>query len=251
VILKGVGRPDDLAFDQAGHLLFTDFYAGTISRVNANGTATVIAHGLAGPEGLVALPNGTLIIAEQSAKRIISLPAGTSTPTVLRKLPGTPSKARCKDGVDGLAYDSTTNTLIVPDSPTGEVYRMSMDGKNLTLLASGIVRPVGAIVTAQGNIYVADECGGAVWQIAPHGKISRITGFSMPDDVAFDSHGKMFVIDLALTVHALIRVNLATNQHEVLVSQGYIEPQGLVIDQSDNIFVSDDYTNTIVEYMPA
>src|SRR5689334_18527356 len=37
VVLKGVGRPDDLAFDQQGHLLFSDFYNGTVNRVNANG----------------------------------------------------------------------------------------------------------------------------------------------------------------------------------------------------------------------
>ena len=29
ILLQGVGRPDDLAFDQSGHLLFSDFYAGT------------------------------------------------------------------------------------------------------------------------------------------------------------------------------------------------------------------------------
>src|SRR5690348_17349508 len=38
VILRGVGRPDDLAFDPQGRLLFSDFYNGTISRVNADGT---------------------------------------------------------------------------------------------------------------------------------------------------------------------------------------------------------------------
>ncbi|HCI80606.1 MAG TPA: hypothetical protein DHW02_13050, partial [Ktedonobacter sp.] len=63
-----------------------------------------------------------------------------------------------KDGVDGIALDPTNNTLIIPDSPTGNVYRMSLDGQSLTLLASGITRPVGAIVDAQGTVYVADEC---------------------------------------------------------------------------------------------
>jgi hypothetical protein len=49
ILLSGVGRPDDLAFDPQGHLLFSDFYNGTISRLNANGTVTVLATGLAGP----------------------------------------------------------------------------------------------------------------------------------------------------------------------------------------------------------
>src|SRR5437870_882209 len=53
VVLQGVGRPDDLAFDQQGHLLFSDFYNGTVSRMNANGSVTVLISGLEGPEGLV------------------------------------------------------------------------------------------------------------------------------------------------------------------------------------------------------
>src|SRR5437660_4857820 len=47
VLLSGVGRPDDLAFDPQGHLLFSDFYNGTVSRLNANGSVTRIVTGLA------------------------------------------------------------------------------------------------------------------------------------------------------------------------------------------------------------
>ncbi len=250
IVLQGGARPDDLAFDQQGRLLFSDFYNGTISRLNADGSVTVIARGLPGPEGLVVLSDGTLVIAEQRAQQIVTLAPGAAAPTLLRKLPGTPSTARCKDGVDGIALDPTTNTLIIPDSPTGEVYRLSLDGKNFTLLTSGIVRPVGAVVDAQGTIYVADECGGAVWQITPAGQKTRIGGFGMPDDLAFDPLGELLVVDLDPKIHALIRYNLATGQKETLDSKGYAEPQGLAIDPQGNVFVSDDVTNRIVEYTP-
>jgi streptogramin lyase len=250
VILSGAVRPDDLAFDQQGRLLFSDSYKGTVSRINAHGSITTILSGLAGPEGLVVLSDGTLIIAEQRTNRILSLAPGANSPTVLRALPGTPSAKPCKDGVDGIAFDATTQTLIIPDSPTGNVYRMSLDGKTLTLLASGIVRPVGAAVDAQGTIYVADECGGALWRITRDGKTMRIGGFGMPDDVAFDQHGNILIIDLKPSIHSLIRMNLATGDRETLASQGFIEPQGLVIDSHDDIFVSDDYANIIVEYIP-
>ncbi len=250
VILSGAARPDDLTFDQQGRLLFSDFYNGTISRINANGTVSSILSGLAGPEGLVVLSDGTLIIAEQRTNRILSLAPGANSPTVLRALPGTPSARPCKDGVDSIAFDATTQTLIVPDSPTGEVYRMNLDGKTLTPLASGIARPVGAAVDAQGTIYVADECGGALWRITRDGKLTRIGGFGMPDDVVFDQHGNILVIDLKPSIHALIRMNLTTGKRETLASQGFIEPQGLVIDSHDDIFVSDDFANIIVEYIP-
>src|SRR5947208_5885323 len=58
VLLTGIRRPDDLALDSQGHLLFSDFYNGTVSRLNGNGSVTVLVTGLAGPEGIVALSNG-------------------------------------------------------------------------------------------------------------------------------------------------------------------------------------------------
>jgi DNA-binding beta-propeller fold protein YncE len=250
ILLSGVGRPDDLAFDPQGHLLFSDFHNGTVSRLNANGSVTVLVTGLAGPEGIVALPDGTMIIAEQRTNRILALAPATKSLTVLRALPGTPGTAPCKDGVDGIALDATTNTLIVPDSPTGNVYRLSLDGKKLSLIASGIVRPVGAVVDGQGTIYVADECGGAVVRITPDGRSTRITGFGKPDDVAFDHHGNLLLIDLQPSIHALIRIRQSTGKHETLASKGFIEPQGLVVDGNDNIYVSDDYANKIVEFKP-
>jgi sugar lactone lactonase YvrE len=250
VLLSGGGRPDDLAFDQQGHLLFSDFYNGTISRLNADGSATKIITGVAGPEGLVVLSNGTLIVAEQRTNRILTLAPGAKSLTVLRAIPGTPSSAPCKDGIDGIALDATTNTLIVPDSPTGNVYRLSLDGKKLTLITSGIVRPVGAVVDAQGTIYVADECGGDVVRITPDGRSTRITGFGKPDDVAFDHHGNLLLIDLLPSIHALIRIRQSTGKREILASKGFIEPQGLAVDENDNIYVSDDYANKIVEFKP-
>ena len=250
LLLSGRFHPDDLVFDPVGRLVFSDVFHGTIDRLNANGSVSVLLSGLASPEGLVFLPNGTLIIAEQQTNRILALSPSSSSMSVLRVLPGFPSSLRCKDGVDGIALDPTTQTLIVPDSPTGNVYRMSLDGKKLTLLASHIVRPVGAAVDARGNIYVADECGGALWKITPGGTTTQMGGFGMLDDVAFDPQGNILVTDLKPSVHALIRVDPATGNHEVLASQGWIEPQGLVVDARGDIYLSDDAANKIVEYIP-
>jgi sugar lactone lactonase YvrE len=251
VLLRGVGRPDDLAFDPQGQLLFTDEINGTISRLNSDGTATVLLIDKGGPEGLVVRPDGTIIYADQITNRIMSLAPGSATPTILRDLPGQHVNAACKQGVDGIAFDPTNNTVIVPDSPTGEVYRMSLDGKTFDRIASGIIRPVGGVVDSTGNIYIAEECGGGVVIIKPDGTVSRMTGFGEPDDIAFDPWGNMLVIDLSPSVHALIRVNLATGQRQTLASQGLIEPQGIALDGEGNIYVADDQANVIVQYTPA
>ena len=191
------------------------------------------------------------MIAEQGPNRILTLAPGALSTRVLRQLPGVPSTAHCKDGVDGIAFDATTNTLIIPDSPTGEVYRLSLDGKTLTLLAAGMVRPVGAAVDAKGNVYVTDECGNALWRITSDGQKTRIGGFGMLDDVSIDNNGMIFVTDLDPAIHALIRFNPVTGTRTTLASKGYIEPQGLVLDQQGNIYVADDFANIIVEYTPS
>lgn len=250
ILLNGVGRPDDLAFDQDGNVLFSDFYNGTISRLNANGKVTVLLRSLAGPEGLVVLPNGRMIIAEQRTNRILSFSPGDPSPTVLRMLPGVPSSAPCKDGVDGIAFDPTNNTIIVPDSPIGVVYSLSLDGQDLTQIASGITRPVGATVDTQGNIYIADECGGKLYKLDTTGKLTSTGGFGMLDDVVLDQHGNVLVTDLRRNIHALIRMNFTTGKREVLAQQGLIEPQGLLIDARDNIYLSDDYANVLIELKP-
>jgi streptogramin lyase len=61
----------------------------------------------------------------------------------------------------------------------------------------------------------------------------------------------VLVIDLQPAIHALIRLNRATGKRETPASQGFIEPQGLVIDAQGNIYVADDYANIIVKYTPA
>lgn len=251
VVLSGNSRPDDLVFDREGRLLFSDPHNGTINRLNADGSVTVILSGINAPEGLVVLSDDTLVLAEQGFNRILTLAPGARTPQILRRLPGTPSTAHCKDGVDGIAYDATTNTLIIPDSPIGEVYRLSLDGKTLTPLASGIVRPVGAAVDAQGNIYVADECGNALWKITRSGQKTRIGGFGMLDDVVIDTDGTILLSDLDPAIHALIRFDPITGARTILASKGYIEPQGIALDQQGDIFVSDDYADVIMKYIPS
>lgn len=250
LLFAGRYRPDDMVFDPFGRLVFSDAFRGVVARLNFDGSVTTLVEGLAAPEGLVYLRDGTLIIAEQQTNRILAFSAANSSLTVLRILPGRPANMPCKNGVDGIALDPTTNTLIIPDSPTGNVYRMSLDGKRLSLLATRIPRPVGATVDPQGNIFVADECGGALWQITPAGRITRIGGFGMLDDVACDHHGNLLVTDLKPTIHALVRIRRLTGRREILANRGLIEPQGLLVDSRDNIYLSDDFANKIVEYTP-
>ncbi len=248
--LHGVWRPDDLAFGPAGNIWFSDGVHGTIDRINADGTVSLLMKGLRRPEGVVVLADNTVVFAEQITNRILSFTPGATTPTLLHKMPGSASSAPCKDGINGIAFDPTTNTLIIPDSPTGDVYRLSLDGKTLTLLVSGMARPDSAVVDKQGTVYIDDQCGGSIWRVPRSGSITHMGGFGMLDDIVIDPHGNLLVTDVSSSIHALIRVNLVTGKREILASQGYEKPEGLLVDAKDDIYLADDDVGKIEEYVP-
>ena len=249
--LHGAWKPDDLTFDSKGTIWFSDGVHGTIDRINADRTVSILMKGLRRPEGVVVLPDNTVVFAEQITNRILAFTPGAATPTLLRQMPGTASSAPCKDGINGIAFDSTTNSLIIPDSPTGDVYRMSLDGKTLQLLISGLARPDSAVVDKQGTVYIDAECGGSIWRVPRSGSITHLDGFGMLDDIVIDPYGNLLVTDVSAAIHALIRVNLATGTREVLASQGYEKPEGLLVDAKDNIYLADDDVGKIEEYIPA
>ena len=243
-------HPDDLVLDPSGHLLFSDYTNGTISRLDSPGRPTVLYRGLAGPEGLVFLKDGTLVVAEEKTNRILTIAPGSRTPRVLRRLPGNPTLVSCHQGVDGIGWDATTGTLIVPDAPTGTVYRLTPDGATLTPIARGFVHPVGATADSAGSVYVADECGGDVWKVTRSGIRSRVAPAVMPDDVVLDAHGNILVTDVRHTRHSLRRYPLSGGSGVRLAGTGLVEPQGLLVDANDVIYVSDDIVGVILRLTP-
>ncbi len=250
ILHHGTDHPDDLVLDRDGALLYSDYTGGTISRLGPGATSTVLHRGIDGPEGLVLLPDGTLVVAEENTNRLLSFAPGRSSPTVLATLPGLPTKVTCHEGVDGIAWDGGTHSLVVPDPVTGTVYRISSDGSSRTALARGFVHPVGAAVDATGRVLVADECGGGVWRLGQGGTRVRVATAIMPDDVALDGRGALLVTDVRHTRHGLRRWPAGGGPSTVLARTGLIEPQGLLVDPAGRIYVSDDKTRLILRLTP-
>ncbi|WP_076262072.1 SMP-30/gluconolactonase/LRE family protein [Intrasporangium flavum] len=250
VVHHGADHPDDLALDPTGALLYSDYTNGTVTRLAADGSTRVVHRGLDGPEGLVQLSDGTLVVAEENTNRVLSFAAGRSAPRVLATLPGQPVKATCRGGVDGIAWDATTLTLIVPDPVTGTIYRLAPQGGSLTPLARGFVHPVGAAVDSHGRVYVADECGGDVWRLGAGGSRTRVARASMPDDLAFDAAGALLVTDVRHVNHDLRRWPAGGGAPTVLARSGLVEPQGLLVTPNGDVYVSDDQADVILRLVP-
>jgi sugar lactone lactonase YvrE len=239
ILVQKLPAPDDLAFDNDGRLLFSDIQAGTVSALKSDGTVERIAGGMSAPEGIVVQADGRILVAEQGRNRVIAIDPQTHAVTQWRAFPNRTGLG----GIDGIGpilpdRDGSGNLLatggnvIVPDSPNGVVWRVSADGKTATQITSGINRPAGAGVDANGRIFVADE-GGPVWVLDPAKR--RFASLPTPDDVLVGRGGHIFVNTLGdNAIH-----ELDAQGHQVAAITGIRQPQGIALDNADNLYYTE------------
>ena len=232
VLLKNLPAPDDLAFGLDGRLLFTDINAGSLSALNADGSVDRLSTGLAAPEGIVPqgahYGSGPILVAEQGRNRVLAIDPQSHVSTVWHVFPNRTGR----DGIDGIGPELGNGDVVVPDSPNGVVWRLTADGKTATQIASGMARPVGAAVDANGRIFVADE-GGALWILDPNKR--RFATLPTPDDVLVARDGHIFVNTLGdNAIH-----EFDGQGHQLNVIRGIAQPQGIALDGADNLYYTE------------
>jgi sugar lactone lactonase YvrE len=238
VLAENFLEPDDLVLAPDGSIYISDVREGTIKQYTREGQLNLILSGLSAPEGMAFLPDGSLVIAEQGNNRLVRYDFQVKTLLPFLDLPNNTNNL----GVDGIIFDGTN--LIVPDSPNGTVLEVSLDGKTVRQLASGLVRPTGAWVEPGGNLLIADEYGNAVFRLHQDGALEKVADFSIPDDVIADTSGNIFVVTLGDdAVHVL-----TANQDVILVS-GLNNPQGIIFDADGNLIVSDSGTRRLLKVL--
>lgn len=238
VLAENLPGPDDLVLAPDGSIFVSDINSGSIQKISPTGQLQPVASGLSEPEGMVVLPDGSILIAEQGKNRISRFDPASQQLTPLLQLTNKTGQL----GVDGIVLDSSaahSGTLIIPDSPNGNILRASADGKSVTTLAGGFERPTGAFVEKDGSILVTDENAGALSRIHPDGSIEKLAAFSIPDDVTEDLAGNIFVS--ALGDHAIHVIPAArqdrTGPHRV--TGALLDPQAVILDLDGNLVVAD------------
>jgi sugar lactone lactonase YvrE len=233
------GQPDDITVDNRGRLVWGDLATNTVNRLQAGHVVTV-ARGISVPEGIVVLPNGSLIVAEQGRDRILRL-NGRGDSTVLYSL----APVAGQEGVDGIGRDPTNGDLLVPDSPRGTILRMNVTGAHARIVAHGLGRPVAAAVDAHRNILAPDEHLGTLVVVGPRGRISSRGSLSTPDDVSVARSGRVWVTTLG--DNALWALDPGAAPRRVL--SGLANPQGLTLDRCGNPIVVEQNAGRIVRLL--
>jgi len=234
------GQPDDITTDAQGRLVWGNLARGTVERLDS-ARVTTLVQGLSVPEGIVTLPDGALIVAEQGRDRIVRIDRSGAR-TVLAALWPVPGQ----EGVDGIGRDPRTGELLIPDAPRGAVLGVSADGRRVRVIARGLGRPVAAALDARGDILVPDEHLGALVVISPRGTVRDEGALSTPDDVAVDGTGRVWITTLG--DGGLWTIDPGANApHRVLV--GLANPQGLTLDRCGDPVIVDQNTARIVRWL--
>lgn len=235
VLAENLPNPDDLLMLPDGSFYLSDVGDGTIRQFETNGKVHVVLSGLKEPEGMVLLPDGMLAFIEQGLNRLDRWDRKSQQAQPWLTLENNTHL----DGVDNIALDArpgSPTSLIIPDSPNNRMLRLSLDGKTITEITSGLVRPTGAWVEPDGSLLVVQENGNKLDRIHPDGQIERLGLFSIPDDVVEDAAGNIFVCTLG--DGAVYWLAPGSKQPQHLVS-GLSSPQGMALDTQGNLLVTD------------
>ncbi|NVK53355.1 MAG: Ig-like domain-containing protein, partial [Flavobacteriaceae bacterium] len=190
----------------------------------------------------------------------------------------------------GMVQDSNGNLFVV-DRDNHKIKKINPLGEVTTFAGAGVLgflngegtvarfnEPVGITIDASDNLYVVDKTNSRIRKITPNAVVTTFAGggignndgigtaarFNQPTDIVIDHTGTyLYVSDR--NNHTIRRIEIATQ--EVITFAGtalssgtsdgtgtaarFNIPAGLAVDSSGNLFVADEFNNTIRKITPA
>jgi serine/threonine protein kinase, bacterial len=174
--------------------------------------------------------------------RVVELPPGSSTPTVL------PFSGLYQP--QGLAVDNA-GAVYVADF-NNRVVKLTAGSTSQTVLPfAGLDYPEGVAVDGQGSVYVADRGNNRVLKLAAGANAAielPFTGLKNPDGVAVDSAGNVYVTDT--DNNRVLMLPAGSTAQTVLPFAGVAAPWGIAVDPAGDVFVTEHDSNQVLK-LPA
>ena len=241
--------PVSAAVDSVGNLYVADAGSHVIRKITSAGVVTTL-----GTAGVVGHDDGV------GAAARFFFPSGVAT-----------------DGADNVYVADAGNNIIRKISPTGMVTTLAgtvgvggqVDGIGAE---ARFASPTGLAIDSAGNVYVVDETGPTIRKITPDGVVTTLAGtagvqghadgsgaqasFTLPEGVAIDSTGNLYVADSANnTIRKITPTGIVTTLTGTAPSAGHADgvraaasfdsPFGVATDSSGTVYVADTYNHTI------
>jgi uncharacterized protein (TIGR03437 family) len=301
-----LNSPTGIAVDASGNLYIADFLnlrvrkvssSGSISTVAGNGVLSFSGDGgpalsaqMNGPLGVAADTAGNLYVADTGnnvvrkvAKNVITTIAGNGTAG--SNGDGSAGPSAQLSSPMGLAVDASGN-LYIADSQNAKVRRVSSTGVISTAAGNGtpgfggdgaaatgaqLNTPLGVVVDAAGNLFIADFSNNRVRKVTPAGTISTVAGngnsgysgdgapatnaqLNTPTGVALDAAGNLYIADAGNNV---IRVVTPSGTISTIAGNGtagysgdggpavkaqLVNPRAIAVDSAGNVYIADGST---------
>jgi hypothetical protein len=226
--------PDDIAIDDSGRLWVSAREADQLIGMSPDGSAVTVTTVTGGPEG-VAVAGSALYVAQQNVNAIEQV-------TPLRRNVVTLPNHTTNAGIDGISVGTTSQSLLVPDSPNGTLLEVSLVGPpSPRVLASHLGRPVAATTGPAGVIFVANESSPGLVVVTAAGAVTAIGGFTDLDEVVAYA-GLLYVTEL--NRHDVVAVDPASGASRTL-AVSLPAPQGLAVTADGTLEIVDGTTNTL------
>ncbi len=187
---------------------------------------------------------------------------------------------------NAVSVDASGN-VYVADKNNNKIRKISPTGEVTTLAGSGVAgsadgigssasfyNPNGVAVDASGNVYVADKNNHKIRKISPMGMVSTLAGsgeygstdgsgssasFSFPDDVAVDTSGNVYVVDMNNKIRKISPIGTVStlagsgkqgSADGIGSSATFNFPEGVAVDASGNVYVADKNNHKIRKISP-
>jgi streptogramin lyase len=240
VLSRISASPDDVTVDHAGNVWVTALDARLITELSASGAVLATVSDSGGPEGIVELPDGRFVVADQVTNALGVFRPGDTRVSPLLSLTNHTANA----GVDGLGYDPAHQQLLIPDSPNGTLLTYTVGG-GTTVIRQGLGRPVAVTTDPAGNTYIGMENKPGVLVVSSTGATRSLGSFAQVDEVVY-LKGLLYVADLAGTVDA---IDPATGKSVRLVTAAPA-PQGLAATADGALVLVDETTHVVASLAP-
>jgi len=227
---------DDIAADDKGNLYATGTtpLVGEVYRIDKNGVRTVIADGMAAPNGIeYNKKTGRLFVTECfQGNRVYEVdPTGAKKARLLIDKNIIPVP-------EGFDFDPDTNDLIIPDLGTGKILRVHPDTGAITTVTDKVPGCIALAIGPDKKIYVP-ALSGAVYRVSLDGaKVEKIAQLSPGlDNVALTREGRLFITSYwDATIYEVSTDG--SGKFKQLFPKGPNQPLGIVV-KNGTVYVAD------------
>jgi len=278
----GIGSAKALSFDSAGNLLTSAgnriwrYSSGTLAAIAGNGTmgsngdgGDPLAASISDPDTIALDSAGAIYFTEYVPERVRKLVLSSiSTPLDMSRL-------NQPVGSHSLGFDSVNRMLL-----TGPSGLLRYDGARLTTATPySFTDPYATVMDSSGNLYISDRGQHRVFKMTPAGVVTVVAGSGLagfagdgglatqallntPEGLALDSQMTLYIADAgnnrirAIASDGTIRT-IAGSGVPGFSGEGmtgdfasFLNPAGVAVDASGNIFVADAGNNRVRMLVP-